>query len=121
MSNGTTDDAEEWDATRIKAIREREGLSQMELANELGVSKSSVEFWEMGHRRPNELNRRKLRIMEQSGSDKWLAATSLRDAVRELYDEAASTNGSPADEWYARQLEAILERHDNDSESNDRQ
>lgn len=103
-------DGDEWDADRVRELREREGLSQMGLAQEIGVSKSSVEFWEMGRRTPSDLNRRKLRELEQSTSDDWLLADSLTEAIEALR-EAAADSSQPADAWYAEQLEEILEQH----------
>ncbi len=35
-------------AERIKCLRERKGLTQAELAKQLGITRSSVNAWEMG-------------------------------------------------------------------------
>ena len=35
-------------ADRIKALREQKGLTQTELSNQLGITRSSVNAWEMG-------------------------------------------------------------------------
>ena len=35
-------------ADRIKALREQKGLTQSELAKQLGITRSSVNAWEMG-------------------------------------------------------------------------
>ena len=35
-------------ADRIKALREQKGFTQTDLANQLGITRSSVNAWEMG-------------------------------------------------------------------------
>jgi len=37
----------------LKYLREREGMSQQELANKLGIAKSTVGMYESGRREPN--------------------------------------------------------------------
>lgn len=37
-------------ATRLKALREKKGMSQTELANEIGISRGSISFYENGER-----------------------------------------------------------------------
>lgn len=41
----------------------------------------------------------------------WRNAATLREAVEELRDEAIRTEGEPVDEWYGKQLDAILQDH----------
>ena len=40
-------------STRIKELRNDKGLGQVELAKELGVSKSVISMWENGLREPS--------------------------------------------------------------------
>lgn len=40
-------------ANKLKQLRERSGLSQLELANILEVSKSTISMYEQGKREPN--------------------------------------------------------------------
>ncbi len=44
----------------VKSIRERLGISQEKLAAQLGVTFSSVNRWENGHRRPSPLAMRSI-------------------------------------------------------------
>ena len=44
----------------VKAIRERLGITQAELARRIGVSRRTVESWEWDLRSPGEENERKL-------------------------------------------------------------
>jgi transcriptional regulator with XRE-family HTH domain len=44
----------QWDATRIKAIREFHGMSQEEFAAALGTKKQHISQWETGASKPNQ-------------------------------------------------------------------
>ena len=44
----------------VKSIRERLGISQEKLAAQLGVTFSSVNRWENGHRKPSPLAMRSI-------------------------------------------------------------
>lgn len=59
MNNSTNDDL----PRKIKAIRQRLGLSQEELAQKLGVSFTSVNRWENGQTKPSKLARRQIDIL----------------------------------------------------------
>jgi DNA-binding transcriptional regulator YiaG len=48
----------------VKAIRERLGITQAELARRIGVSRRTVESWEWDLRKPGDENADKLRKME---------------------------------------------------------
>lgn len=48
----------------VREIRDRAGLSQAELAEELGVSATTISNWETGHTRPQPLNVRKLLALQ---------------------------------------------------------
>lgn len=45
----------------------------------------------------------------------WLEADTLRDAVELLHTDVSRASDSH-DEWFARQLEAILEQHEGSHE-----
>jgi putative transcriptional regulator len=61
---GTTPD---YDAGKIKALRERLSLSQTVMADVLGASPSTVRKWESGDKRPSGPSRRLLDILERKG------------------------------------------------------
>jgi DNA-binding transcriptional regulator YiaG len=42
----------EWDAAKIKALREHLGMTQTEMSEELGVRQQTVSEWECGVYRP---------------------------------------------------------------------
>ncbi len=50
---------------KIKALREKEGWSQEDLAREIGVSLSTVQRWEKKGSRPIRLARRELKKLFQ--------------------------------------------------------
>lgn len=52
----------------VKSIRERLGISQEKLAAQLGVTFSSVNRWENGHRKPSPLAMRSIeKLAEKVG------------------------------------------------------
>lgn len=54
----------------VKAIREKRGLTQEQLAREIGVSFSTVNTWENGHRKPQPyLAKRLLEMADEAGLD----------------------------------------------------
>jgi DNA-binding transcriptional regulator YiaG len=52
---------ERWDAEAVRALRERLGMTQRELAEELGVRQQTVSEWETGVYRPRGASARMLR------------------------------------------------------------
>lgn len=50
----------------VRRLRERMGLTQEQFAREVGVSFSTVNLWENGHRRPQPYLLRRLLEMEVS-------------------------------------------------------
>ena len=38
----------EWDATQVKALRDHLGMTQQQLAEELGVRQQTISEWEVG-------------------------------------------------------------------------
>ena len=57
-----------WDATSVRGLRRRLGLSQQALAQELGVRQQTVSEWETGLYAPRGASRRVLSLVaEQAG------------------------------------------------------
>lgn len=72
-----------WDAERVRRLRARLGLTQRELAEELGVRQQTVSEWETGAYRPRGASARLLRIVaERTGLDAYDAGPRQRDAGR---------------------------------------
>jgi DNA-binding transcriptional regulator YiaG len=57
-----------WDARRVRALREHLGLTQQELARELGTRQQTISEWETGVYQPRGLSERFLSLVaEQAG------------------------------------------------------
>ncbi|CAM3772191.1 DNA-binding protein OS=Castellaniella defragrans (strain DSM / CCUG 39792 / 65Phen) OX=1437824 GN=BN940_05051 PE=4 SV=1 [Castellaniella denitrificans] len=57
----------DYDAARIKALRERLQLSQAVLASVLNTSPSTIRKWEVGDKRPSGPSRKLLDLIERKG------------------------------------------------------
>jgi putative transcriptional regulator len=58
---------QDYDAEKVKALRQRLQLSQTVLAKALGASPSTVRKWEAGDKRPSGPSRRLLDILDRKG------------------------------------------------------
>lgn len=58
---------QDYDATKVKALRERLHLSQSVLASVLNTSTSTVRKWEVGDKRPSGPSQKLLDIIERKG------------------------------------------------------
>lgn len=58
---------QDYDAARVKALRERLQFSQAVLASVLNTSESTVRKWEVGDKRPSGPSQRLLDIIERKG------------------------------------------------------
>ncbi len=57
--------APHWDAERIRALRRRLGLSQREMAEELGTRQQTISEWETGQYEPRGTSARLLQIIAE--------------------------------------------------------
>ena len=55
----------EWDATKIKALREHLGLTQQQLAEELGVRQQTISEWEVGVYAPRRSTSKYLNLIAE--------------------------------------------------------
>lgn len=67
MSEG----AAAWDSDTIQALRRRLGLTQAELAAELGVRQQTVSEWETGSYRPRGASARMLRVVAERPAPRY--------------------------------------------------
>lgn len=58
-------------AVKIKAFRQREGLTATRLGKLLGVSQAAVLFWEHGRRIPRPDTQRQLQAMDICSPNDW--------------------------------------------------
>jgi DNA-binding transcriptional regulator YiaG len=55
----------EWDAAKIKALREHLGLTQQQLAEELGVRQQTISEWEVGIYAPRRSTSKYLNLIAE--------------------------------------------------------
>jgi DNA-binding transcriptional regulator YiaG len=68
----TGQQGDRWDAARVRHLRARLGLTQRELAEELGVRQQTVSEWETGAYQPRGASARLLRLVaERAGLDAY--------------------------------------------------
>jgi transcriptional regulator with XRE-family HTH domain len=65
MGIGAGSDRDEWDAERVRALREYLASSQSELAEQIGTRQQTVSEWETGSSRPRRMSRRLLRMVAE--------------------------------------------------------
>jgi DNA-binding transcriptional regulator YiaG len=70
-----------WDAGGVKALRKHLGLSQEELAQELGTRQQTISEWETGVYRPRGMSERLLEIVAERASFSYGASPANEDAV----------------------------------------
>ena len=60
----------QWDAESIRALRERLGMTQQQMSEELGTRQQTISEWETGMYRPRGgMNRLLSLVAEQAGFD----------------------------------------------------
>jgi DNA-binding transcriptional regulator YiaG len=64
-----------WDAERVRTLRERLGLTQRQLADELGVRQQTVSEWETGIYQPRGASARMLRVVAERSSASYDAGS----------------------------------------------
>lgn len=61
----------EWDATKVKALREHLGLTQTEFAEELGTLQQTVSEWERGNHSPKGVSVKLLNLVAEKADFKY--------------------------------------------------
>ena len=61
----------EWNSERIKALRQHLGLTQREMADELGTRQQTISEWELGQYEPRGASARILSIVAERGKFKY--------------------------------------------------
>jgi len=54
-----------WDATRVKELRQHLGMTQQQLADEMGTRQQTISEWETGMYRPRGLSERMLSMVAE--------------------------------------------------------
>jgi len=71
----------DWDAHGVQALRRHLGLTQRELAEELGVRQQTVSEWETGMYRPRGASRRLLGLVAERAGFAYGAGGSRQNAA----------------------------------------
>ncbi len=71
----------DWDAHDVQALRRHLGLTQRELAEELGVRQQTVSEWETGMYRPRGASRRLLGLVAERAGFAYGAGGSRQNAA----------------------------------------
>lgn len=71
---------------RIKGLRKEKGMTQLELSEKLGVSRSCVAAWEKGDRIPDVYNLKDLVLLFDVTSDYMLGFVDDKKGERKIYD-----------------------------------
>jgi putative transcriptional regulator len=56
---------QEWDAKRIRALREHMGMTQQQMADELEVRQQTISEWETGVHRPHRSTQKTLSLVAE--------------------------------------------------------
>lgn len=105
MDDQTNSDRDEWDAERVRTLRDWLASSQAELAERIGTRQQTVSEWETGSSEPRRMSRRLLRMVaEDSGFyevERSARGTATDDAIardRTTGDDRAGGRGSRDDD-----------------------
>ena len=74
-----------WDAESVRDLRRRLGMTQSDLAEELGVRQQTVSEWETGVYRPRGASARMLRHVAERPSSGYNASPTDDDAERDQH------------------------------------
>ena len=69
----------DWDRDHIQALRRHLGLTQQELADELGIRQQTVSEWETGMYKPRGSSRTLLTMVAERASFKYEVNRSKKD------------------------------------------
>lgn len=72
--------AAQWDAQRVRALRDHMGLTQQQMSEELGTRQQTISEWERGMYRPRGTSRTVLNLVAERAGFEYKAA-SPSDAV----------------------------------------
>lgn len=71
---------QEWDAQRIRALREYMGLTQQQLADELEVRQQTISEWETGIHKPHRSTQKTLSLVAERAGFVYQSADGHSDA-----------------------------------------
>ena len=103
---------------RLRLLRKKKGLSQSELAEELGVAMDTVSIWELGKRMPEEKTIKRIALYFETSVEYLMGESDLPD-LDSMIAELRRLKGIPeeADEygsdviWLSDTEQRILEMY----------
>nr|WP_044199352.1 helix-turn-helix transcriptional regulator [Oscillochloris trichoides] len=75
---------QEWDAQRIRALREYMGMTQQQMADELEVRQQTISEWETGTHRPHRSTQKTLSMVAERAGFVY----QMEQSVQSTTDEA---------------------------------
>lgn len=69
----------EWDAARVKALRDHLGLTQTQFAQELGTQQQTVSEWECGYHTPKGTSVKLLQLVAERAGFVYKATPSDKE------------------------------------------
>jgi len=72
-----------WDPRRVRALRRHLGLTQNDLARELGTRQQTISEWETGQYRPRGLSSRLLSLVAERAGFRYQVADAAQDRAEE--------------------------------------
>lgn len=70
----------DWDSQRVRTLRQHLGLTQRELANELGTRQQTISEWEMGMYKPRGTSSTLLTVIAERAGFEYEADSSKKDS-----------------------------------------
>lgn len=74
---------QEWDAKRIRALREHMGMTQQQMADELEVRQQTISEWETGVHKPHRSTQKTLSLVAERAGFVYQVETPAADQQRE--------------------------------------
>lgn len=74
---------QEWDARRIRALREHMGMTQQQMADELEVRQQTISEWETGIHKPHRSTQKTLSIVAERAGFVYQTETPSDGAAEE--------------------------------------
>jgi DNA-binding transcriptional regulator YiaG len=84
-------EARSWEAAAVRALRRQLGLSQEELARELGMRQQTVSEWETGQYRPRGASARLLGIIAGEAGFEYRAGSETGISPQETRQKVIQT------------------------------
>lgn len=74
---------QEWDAKRIRALREHMGMTQQQMADELEVRQQTISEWETGVHKPHRSTQKTLSLVAERAGFTYQPDTPVEEQAEE--------------------------------------